>query len=99
MFAHSKGILHRDLKPENIMVGEYGEVLVMDYGLAKVLGEQENAEGVNSRVHNTRDYGMTMEGEVMGTPQCMSPEQAMGIVAELDAYSDIYSLGEFSMRL
>jgi serine/threonine protein kinase/formylglycine-generating enzyme required for sulfatase activity len=93
MFAHSKGILHRDLKPENIMVGEYGEVLVMDWGLAKVLGEQEITGGVNSRVNDTGDYGMTMEGEVMGTPQYMSPEQAMGMVAELDQRSDIYSLG------
>ena len=93
MFAHSKGILHRDLKPENIMVGEYGEVLVMDWGLAKVLGEQENTGAANARVNDTGDYGMTMEGEVMGTPQYMSPEQAMGMVAELDQRSDIYSLG------
>jgi tetratricopeptide (TPR) repeat protein len=93
MFAHSKGILHRDLKPENIMVGEYGEVLVMDWGLAKVLGEQESDGAVNSRINDTGDYGMTMEGEVMGTPQYMSPEQAEGMVAELDQRSDIYSLG------
>ncbi len=92
MFAHSKGILHRDLKPENIMVGEYGEVLVMDWGLAKVLGEREE-QGSVSRVNDTGDYGMTMEGEVMGTPQYMSPEQATGMVAELDQRSDIYSLG------
>jgi hypothetical protein len=93
MFAHSKGILHRDLKPENIMVGEYGEVLVMDWGLAKVLGEREEQSSSVSRVNDTGDYGMTMEGEVMGTPQYMSPEQAMGMVAELDQRSDIYSLG------
>jgi serine/threonine protein kinase len=93
MFAHSKGILHRDLKPENIMVGEYGEVLVMDWGLAKVLGEREEQGSSVSRVNDTGDYGMTMEGEVMGTPQYMSPEQALGMVAELDQRSDIYSLG------
>jgi serine/threonine protein kinase len=93
MFAHSKGILHRDLKPENVMVGEYGEVLVMDWGLAKVLGEREESGSAVSRVNDTGDYGMTMEGEVMGTPQYMSPEQATGMVAELDQRSDIYSLG------
>jgi serine/threonine protein kinase len=66
MFAHSKDILHRDLKPENIMVGEYGEVLVMDWGLAKVMGEREEQGSSVSRVNDTGDYGMTMEGEVMG---------------------------------
>jgi serine/threonine protein kinase len=92
-FAHAKGILHRDLKPENIMVGEYGEVLVMDWGLAKILGERDAAGAVKAAATDTGDYGMTMEGEVMGTPQYMSPEQAEGMVAELDTRSDIYSLG------
>jgi tetratricopeptide (TPR) repeat protein/predicted Ser/Thr protein kinase len=92
-FAHAKGILHRDLKPENIMVGEYGEVLVMDWGLAKILGERDAAGVVKAAATDTGDYGMTLEGEVMGTPQYMSPEQAEGMVAELDIRSDIYSLG------
>ena len=92
-FAHAKGILHRDLKPENIMVGEYGEVLVMDWGLAKILGERDAAGAVKAAVTDTGDYGMTLEGEVMGTPQYMSPEQAEGMVAERDTRSDIYSLG------
>ena len=94
-FAHSKRILHRDLKPENIMVGEYGEVLVMDWGLAKMLGSEEERDGLTQ--HGSQappsDMGMTLEGDVMGTPQYMSPEQAEGIVADLDERSDIYSLG------
>ena len=96
-FAHSKGVLHRDLKPENVMVGEYGEVLVMDWGLAKVIGvEEELKVGVMTRTVSgglSGDFGVTMEGEVMGTPQYMSPEQAEGVVAGLDERSDVYALG------
>jgi serine/threonine protein kinase/WD40 repeat protein len=93
-FAHSKRILHRDLKPDNVMVGEYGEVLVMDWGLAKLMGSADpDAPAKDAILQSSDAVGMTLEGDVMGTPQYMSPEQAEGRVAELDERSDIYSLG------
>jgi serine/threonine protein kinase len=98
-FAHSKGVIHRDLKPANIMLGEYGEVLVMDWGLARASGRNEAAGTEPSRtlVRSARqDEGaamMTMAGMVLGTPQYMPPEQARGETDKFDARTDIYSLG------
>jgi len=107
-FAHARGVLHRDLKPANMMVGPFGEVLVMDWGLAKILanaGEsgRKNNDGdltVFQAAPASIDEGnpteisrVTGHGTVMGTPGYMSPEQAQGEVASLDARSDIFSLG------
>ena len=97
-FAHANKIIHRDLKPANLMVGEFGEVLVMDWGLAKILDGRSEIGGVDALTAPDHEalsgFGSaTMDGTVMGTPNYMSPEQAMGNVNEMDARSDIFSLG------
>ncbi|MCG3149736.1 MAG: Serine/threonine-protein kinase PknD [Verrucomicrobiae bacterium] len=90
-FAHSKGIIHRDIKPENIMIGDFGEVLLMDWGLAKRTGHTETRLD-ETQVANLPAFH-TADGAVLGTPHYMSPEQAEGKIEELDVRTDIFMLG------
>jgi serine/threonine protein kinase/tetratricopeptide (TPR) repeat protein len=92
-YAHSRGVLHRDLKPGNIMVGKYGETLVVDWGLAKVVGTPEAATEVTLRPPSASGSSDTLPGSAIGTPAFMSPEQAAGRLDKLGPASDVYSLG------
>lgn len=97
-FAHARGILHRDLKPENVMVGPFGEVLVMDWGIAKIVREPSERESAaeprqSGAISSDSRSATTAHGAILGTPGYMAPEQERGEVDSLDARSDIYSLG------
>lgn len=94
-FAHAHGVIHRDLKPQNIMIGAFGEVLVLDWGVAKILRpvSSEEADTLMLPAKNTDKIADTSHGTVIGTRQYMSPEQSRGQIDQLDERSDIYSLG------
>jgi tetratricopeptide (TPR) repeat protein len=93
-YAHEQGVVHRDLKPSNVMVGAFGEVQVMDWGLAKVRGDHKNrptAEPLPPPLDGVAN--LTREGDVVGTPAYMPPEQARGEHDRVDARADVFALG------
>jgi serine/threonine protein kinase/Tfp pilus assembly protein PilF len=99
-YAHSRGVLHRDLKPENVMLGPYGETLVLDWGVAKVLGQPEvpaptvtDLPPVQLSYSGVSVSTETMAGSIMGSPFYMAPEMAEGLTDQIDQKSDIYLLG------
>jgi serine/threonine protein kinase len=103
-YAHSRHVIHRDLKPANVMVGAFGEVQVMDWGLAKVLADRsapapppdgDAEQRLATEIRSARDTegSETQAGSVLGTPAYMPPEQAIGAVEQVDARSDVFGLG------
>ncbi len=101
-YAHSRGVVHRDLKPDNVMVGEFGETLIVDWGLAKVRGEDDpRGADISQRLEIAALGGAasTIDGHAIGTPAYMSPEQARGDLPQIDERSDVWGLGAMLFEL
>ena len=95
-YAHSRGILHRDLKGQNVVLGDFGEVEVLDWGLAKLIDQPEETrpeQSVSLSGESSDEIGLTAEGQAVGTPAYMAPEQASGCLDRIDQRTDVYGLG------
>jgi serine/threonine-protein kinase len=93
-YAHSRRVIHRDLKPQNVVLGDFGEVVVLDWGLAKLGDRPEDSAALASvALAGQEDREATMQGQVLGTPAYMAPEQAEGRLDWVGRHSDIYGLG------
>ena len=95
-YAHSRGVIHRDLKGQNVVLGKFGEVVLLDWGLAKLL-DSPGGEGDASTIGSFREQpdtpALTVVGQALGTPAYMAPEQAAGWLDQIDARTDVYGLG------
>ncbi|MCI0457009.1 MAG: ATP-binding protein [Gemmataceae bacterium] len=95
-YAHARGVIHRDLKGQNVVVGDFGEVVVLDWGLAKIVGRPEGegeAPPVTLPHGGSADADLTVHGQMLGTPGYMAPEQAAGRLEAIDYRTDVYGLG------
>jgi serine/threonine protein kinase/formylglycine-generating enzyme required for sulfatase activity len=92
-FAHSRGVIHRDIKPSNVMVGDYDDVVLLDWGLCKIIGKEIRSS------RSTEERWHTMHGQIIGTPAYMSPEQAMGMIDQISFPTDVYGLGALLYHL
>ena len=99
-FAHRRGVLHRDLKPGNLMLGDFGEVYILDWGLAKLADHADLVSpGERVSIDEVPEHSQTQAGTTMGTPGYMSPEQARGETAALGPATDIYALGSILFEI
>ena len=98
-FAHSKGVIHRDLKPANIMVGPFGQTYVLDWGLARVEGQSVRSHGDQGTKSEPASPNLTREGDIVGTPAYMAPEQARGELEAVGPHSDVYAIGAMLYHL
>ena len=98
-YAHSRGVIHRDLKGHNVVLGDFGEVMLLDWGIAKLVDQPRPADGVPSSsempvmLDDGSAHDATVDGQVLGTPFYMAPEQAEGRIEAIDARTDVYGLG------